>query len=72
MDKEFKHKTALIVGGSSGMGKETANNYYNKVQNDFCFASLNLIDKLINVEIGTYAKWTKHSDHKPLIVNFAV
>ncbi|WP_276965519.1 endonuclease/exonuclease/phosphatase family protein [Chryseobacterium sp.] len=35
---------------------------------DFCFASLNLIDKLENVVIGTYEKWTKYSDHKPLIV----
>ena len=37
---------------------------------DFCFASLNLIDKLESVKIGAYEKWTKHSDHKPLIVNF--
>lgn len=37
---------------------------------DFCFASLNLINKLKNVEVGSYEKWTKHSDHKPLIVTF--
>lgn len=37
---------------------------------DYCFASLNLIDKLKNVEIGTYGAWTKYSDHKPLIVDF--
>lgn len=35
---------------------------------DFCFASMNLIDKLKNVEIGAYETWTKHSDHKPLAV----
>lgn len=35
---------------------------------DFCFASINLIDKLINVEVGKYEDWTKYSDHKPLIV----
>jgi exodeoxyribonuclease-3 len=35
---------------------------------DFCFASSNLIDKLINVEIGTFEKWTMYSDHNPLIV----
>lgn len=37
---------------------------------DYCFASLNLIDKLENVEVGAYEKWTTYSDHKPLIVNF--
>lgn len=37
---------------------------------DYCFASTDLIDKLINVEVGNYADWTKHSDHKPLIVTF--
>lgn len=37
---------------------------------DFCFASKNLIDRIINVEVGEYEKWTKLSDHKPLIVTF--
>jgi exodeoxyribonuclease-3 len=37
---------------------------------DFCFASLNLINILESVKVGTYERWTKHSDHKPLIVNF--
>lgn len=35
---------------------------------DFCFVSSNLIDKLKNVEIGEYEKWTLHSDHTPIIV----
>lgn len=39
---------------------------------DYCFASSNLLDKLQNVEIGTYEAWTKHSDHKPLIVKFDI
>lgn len=39
---------------------------------DFCFASLNLIETLTSVEIGAYEKWTKHSDHKPLIVDFGI
>ena len=39
---------------------------------DFCFASTSLIDKLINVEIGSYEAWTKHSDHKPLMVTFNI
>ncbi|WP_026765165.1 endonuclease/exonuclease/phosphatase family protein [Sediminibacterium salmoneum] len=37
---------------------------------DYCFVSQNLIDKVKNVEIGTYDAWTKYSDHKPLIVDF--
>lgn len=39
---------------------------------DYCFASSNLIDKLKNVEVGTYEKWTKYSDHKPLAVTFDI
>lgn len=37
---------------------------------DYCFASSNLIKKLKNVEVGAYETWTKHSDHKPLIITF--
>ncbi len=37
---------------------------------DYCFASLNLLNKIIKVEVGEYEAWTKHSDHKPLIVTF--
>lgn len=39
---------------------------------DYCFTSRNLIDKLKNVEVGTYETWTKYSDHKPLIVDFEI
>ena len=39
---------------------------------DYCFASAELIDKLVNVEIGTHEAWTKHSDHNPLIVSFKI
>lgn len=37
---------------------------------DFCFASKALIDKLTNVEVGTYHAWTNYSDHKPVMVEF--
>jgi exodeoxyribonuclease-3 len=37
---------------------------------DYCFASTGLIDKLENVEIGTYEKWALYSDHSPVIVSF--
>ncbi|MEO8712159.1 MAG: endonuclease/exonuclease/phosphatase family protein [Parafilimonas sp.] len=37
---------------------------------DYCFASEDLIDKVQTVEIGAYEKWTKYSDHSPLIINF--
>ncbi len=37
---------------------------------DYCFASADFIDKLINVEVGVYNDWKHCSDHKPLIVSF--
>lgn len=37
---------------------------------DYCFASTDIIDRVQNVEIGTYENWIKLSDHLPLIVNF--
>ncbi len=37
---------------------------------DYCFASSSLIEKLENVEIGTYEQWITLSDHNPLIVSF--
>jgi exodeoxyribonuclease III len=33
---------------------------------DYCFASLDILDRVKNVEIGTYENWTAHSDHSPL------
>ena len=39
---------------------------------DYCFASIDLINKLKNVEIGSYEEWTTYSDHKPVIVTFDV
>jgi len=35
---------------------------------DYCFASKDILDKVKNVEIGTYENWTRHSDHSPLII----
>lgn len=35
---------------------------------DYCFASNNLINKISNVEIGEYQRWTKYSDHAPLSI----
>ncbi len=37
---------------------------------DYCFTSSDILNKVINVEIGTYDNWTKHSDHSPLMVEF--
>lgn len=38
---------------------------------DYCFASLDLIEKIETVAIGTYEDWTLYSDHKPLSVKFS-
>ena len=37
---------------------------------DYCFTSADIFSKVTNVEIGTYHKWMKHSDHSPLMVEF--
>jgi len=39
---------------------------------DYCFASIDFMNKLNNVEVGTYEDWTKFSDHVPLIVTFDI
>ena len=37
---------------------------------DYCFASADILDKVQNVEIGTYENWIAYSDHTPLIIDF--
>jgi hypothetical protein len=37
---------------------------------DYCFASQDFIDRLQNVEVGSYSNWIKYSDHCPLTVDF--
>ena len=37
---------------------------------DYCFASVDLIDKVRNVEIGTYESWGIYRDHSPIIITF--
>ncbi|MGZ3881766.1 MAG: hypothetical protein ACXVBF_10530, partial [Flavisolibacter sp.] len=37
---------------------------------DYCFASRYFIERLENVEVGSYEQWTAYSDHKPLTVSF--
>ncbi len=37
---------------------------------DYCFASSDIIDKVQNVEIGTFKNWRAYSDHVPLIIDF--
>jgi endonuclease/exonuclease/phosphatase family metal-dependent hydrolase len=37
---------------------------------DYCFASSTILDKVQNVEIGTYQNWTAFSDHTPLVIDF--
>jgi exodeoxyribonuclease-3 len=39
---------------------------------DYCFISLELYEKVLNVEIGTYEDWITFSDHTPLIINFKI
>jgi exonuclease III len=37
---------------------------------DYCFASAGLMKNLKSVEVGRHKRWTKYSDHVPVIVNF--
>lgn len=37
---------------------------------DYCFASADFMNKLVNVEVGSYNDWSKYSDHKPISVTF--
>lgn len=37
---------------------------------DYCFTSSNILNKVRNVEVGTYDNWIKQSDHSPLMVEF--
>lgn len=37
---------------------------------DYCFASVDFMDKLNHVEVGTHDDWAQHSDHTPLSVMF--
>lgn len=37
---------------------------------DYCFASKDMADKIVSVEIGDYDAWKQYSDHVPVIVNY--
>lgn len=37
---------------------------------DYCFVSADFMETLQAVEIGSFKKWTKYSDHSPLTVKF--
>ena len=37
---------------------------------DYCFASVDFIERMVDVEVGLYHDWTHCSDHKPLTVTF--
>ena len=39
---------------------------------DYCFASMDFLERLKSVEVGAYADWKMHSDHKPVIVKFEI
>ena len=38
---------------------------------DYCFASIDFIEKLKNVQVGKYSDWKQYSDHVPVMVTFA-
>jgi exodeoxyribonuclease III len=38
---------------------------------DYCFASSTLIDRMTACTVGSFDEWGQHSDHMPLVVDFA-
>lgn len=57
-------------------GEETHPTYYFQWKRrrpyhlDYCFAPTAWAKRLSRVEVGSYDPWTKHSDHRPLLVEF--
>jgi len=39
---------------------------------DYCFASIDLAEKITDIKVGTHKKWAKLSDHTPLTVTFNI
>lgn len=39
---------------------------------DYCFAPTLWAKKLCKVEVGSFKQWREHSDHRPLLVEFAL
>ena len=37
---------------------------------DYCFASADLMEGLVSVEVGSWEEWNPYSDHCPLIIEF--
>lgn len=37
---------------------------------DYCFASIDFIDRLASVEVGDYDSWSTYSDHVPIMITF--
>lgn len=37
---------------------------------DYCFASSHFAKRIVSVEVGSHAAWSKHSDHVPVGVTF--
>jgi exodeoxyribonuclease-3 len=36
---------------------------------DYCFASEDILSKVISIEVGTYENWIQYSDHVPIILD---
>lgn len=37
---------------------------------DYCFASVDILEKVKGIEIGKYENWAGYSDHVPMIIDF--
>jgi len=57
----FRKKADLIVALQRNINKP--------YHIDYCFASADLLNKVKNIEIGTYENWSAFSDHAPLTID---
>ena len=73
-DKNIKSSYHLYFNEEQGKEKQSILHLHRKINRpyhiDFCFTSTYFTNRLQRVQIGTFEKWMKYSDHKPLIVDF--
>ncbi len=73
-DKGIKSTYHFFYKQEQGKEKDATLFMHKKIERpyhiDFCFASEYFIKRLKDVKIGTYEKWMKYSDHKPIIIDF--
>jgi exodeoxyribonuclease-3 len=74
--KQYDIHSVYHAYQNTSFGSEEPTLYFRKNKKatyhvDYIFASSEAISKVNKVSIGKYENWISHSDHMPLMVNFA-